>query len=322
MEYLYQFECEYHGNTILNGIKHFEEISVNLTITYRVLRRLTYHPELIRLALDYIRQNKDEILHKEAHCAHPILHELLHQSEILYHEKRLLNDERFDAARDNLEYFIKELQTVAPEFFEMTDTYGYLPIKRFDMAILDHPATQRIIKLLDFPDKTLVFPKRVYIDKTKINYRQAFKDGKWVDILSQKQSLDLQVYDVWDEVPKQSSHVQGTTWLEFEDLSNFTVDEFQSVWNEYDNTPILGNPDIPDEITLEEWYNKYYMYMEGNKVFVSGVSYMDMYTDIIGYISDKIEYLKHKLNTGIKWDKDSVRETLQKLDKGEFKRNK
>jgi len=111
MDYLYQFEGEYHGNTILNGIKHFEEISVNLTITYSVLRRLTYHPELIRLALDYIRQNKDEILHKEARCAHPILHELLHQSEILYHEKRLLNDERFDVARDNLEYFIKELQT-------------------------------------------------------------------------------------------------------------------------------------------------------------------------------------------------------------------
>lgn len=324
MDYLFELEKydDGHPNIIRRGIERFDEVSANLKVDYKVMRRLTYHPELMRLSLNYIRDNKEYILQKEANLAHPLLHELLEQSDFLYHGKSLLNDSKFDQARENLEYFIKELQTIAPEFFEMMDKYTFLPTRRFigkEGKNVDshHPATQRIIKLLDFPDKSHVFPKRLYINKTKNECCSVIKDGKMVWTPQNTQYLDLKIYTEWDEVYKNASYIQGRIKFDFGDISNITIEEFLRIWNEYDNSPIDMH-DVPNDISLHEWYNKYYMYDESIKVFVSTLSYTELYTDINSYLLGKFKYLEKALGTTIDWGEDSLRAILYRLDYGEF----
>lgn len=141
------YHADYHGDTIKIGIEHYDEIAQKLKITYNVLRYLTYRPELIRIALPYLRDNIKEILVLERSQRHPLLHELMHQSNLLYITENVV-DPAYDIARENLEYFVSELKTFAPEFFTMTDTYLLLPINRLEYIDLDHPATKRLVDLL------------------------------------------------------------------------------------------------------------------------------------------------------------------------------
>jgi len=148
MEVLAKTEDRFIGITILNGLREYHKIAIDLLVhhdvDYEVLRALTYRPELIRMSLCFIQFNTADILTRERKQAHPLLHELMHQSSILYREPLLTNPD-YDKARENLVFFLERLYGIEPEFWKLRDKKGHLPYQRLRNINGAHPATQEVL---------------------------------------------------------------------------------------------------------------------------------------------------------------------------------
>lgn len=96
-----------------------------------IIFNLTYYPNLIIIFEEYCIENKNLILQYKTDTGHPLLNELIEQTQIIYNLN--INDEFINSIREKFKNFILNFKKNAPEYFSLRGKYYEYPVSRFNV---------------------------------------------------------------------------------------------------------------------------------------------------------------------------------------------